>query len=312
MGDYLDADFFDELGAVASDLCRLPSLVQRLLMKLDEHSIDADGEYASVWAALTPLQGGGVPVGTMWPYFGLTAPDKWLLCDGGFVSMGTYGDLLDLLIDSTTADGGTVGTRFGYNAATAVTFTVDVATDKLLAAGHNLQNNTVVMLDNSGGALPAELGTNTKYYVVNADVNDFELATTQGGAAIDLTDAGTGTHSAYLEFAVPDLRGRVPAGLDSMGGVSANVVTDAEADRVGAGMGEELHTLTENELASHTHEAYGNTGGVPIYVNGYGYYWSSPLRDTYAAPYNQGGGGDAAHNTMQPTTFVSYIIYAGV
>ena len=31
-------------------------------------------------------------------------------------------------------------------------------------------------------------------------------------------------------FALPDLRGRMPLGLDNMGGTSANIVTNAQAD----------------------------------------------------------------------------------
>jgi hypothetical protein len=42
---------------------------------------------------------------------------------------------------------------------------------------------------------PAGLDTETVYHVVNKTANDFEVALTSGGAAVSLTDDGTGTHS---------------------------------------------------------------------------------------------------------------------
>jgi hypothetical protein len=45
--------------------------------------------------------------------------------------------------------------------------------------------------------LPAGLSANTTYYVIASGLtnNAFRIATTQGGTQIDITDAGTGTHS---------------------------------------------------------------------------------------------------------------------
>src|SRR5690606_30912733 len=58
-------------------------------------------------------------------------------------------------------------------------------------------------------------------------------------------------------FNLPDLRGRVAAGRDDMGGTSANRLTNQsgglDGDTLGASGGSETHTLTEAELASHTH-----------------------------------------------------------
>ncbi len=73
-------------------------------------------------------------------------------------------------------------------------FTVDTATDTLTAVGHTLANGDKVRLSNSGGALPAGLSANTDYYVINASTNTLQLSATSGGAAIDITGTGTGTH----------------------------------------------------------------------------------------------------------------------
>ncbi len=58
-------------------------------------------------------------------------------------------------------------------------------------------------------------------------------------------------------FNLPDLRGRVVAGEDDMGGTSANRLTDLadglNGDTLGDTGGSETETLSEAELAAHTH-----------------------------------------------------------
>jgi hypothetical protein len=57
-------------------------------------------------------------------------------------------------------------------------------------------------MSNSGGALPAPLVANTVYYGIYVGSGTYKLATTFAnaiaGTAIDLTDAGTGTHTSTL------------------------------------------------------------------------------------------------------------------
>ena len=76
------------------------------------------------------------------------------------------------------------------------TVTSDFGTDdKLDATGHGLSDTDRVMFISSGADLPAGLDSETVYYVVNKTTNDFEVSLTSGGAAVDITDDGTGTHS---------------------------------------------------------------------------------------------------------------------
>lgn len=49
----------------------------------------------------------------------------------------------------------------------------------------------------STGALPSPLTDVTFYYVVSASANTIKLSGTMGGAAINITDTGTGTHYIY-------------------------------------------------------------------------------------------------------------------
>lgn len=109
-------------------------------------------------------------------------------------------------------------------------------------------------------------------------------------------------------FALPDLRGRVIAGQDDMGGSSANTLTNAQADQLGGTLGNETHTLTTTELPAHTHggltdiDPNGGDGGS---ANDPGIdYVTSNGAGTVSG--STGGGG--AHNNVQPTFILNYII----
>jgi microcystin-dependent protein len=125
-------------------------------------------------------------------------------------------------------------------------------------------------------------------------------------------------------FNIPDLRGRVIAGQDDMGGSSANRLTTAKSgingDNLGAFGGLEDHTLTESQIPSHQHEA-GNfngvntgaaisrhfgtgstTANVPYFSE-----WGSGTPSTDSSLTSSVGGG-SAHNNVQPTIILNYII----
>lgn len=74
------------------------------------------------------------------------------------------------------------------------------------------------------------------------------------------TTYGTGDGS--TTFNLPDLRGRVPAGKDNMGGTPANRLTSAGAGitgtTLGAAGGSQSHTLDATQIPAHNHT--GTTG----------------------------------------------------
>lgn len=81
-----------------------------------------------------------------------------------------------------------------FIAGMAVGFTAVAATDVLTAQGRTFSNDDRVQLLNTGGALPAGLSPLTTYFVVNSSGSTFKLSLTSGGAAIDVTDTGSGTN----------------------------------------------------------------------------------------------------------------------
>lgn len=110
-------------------------------------------------------------------------------------------------------------------------------------------------------------------------------------------------------FNLPDLRGRVVAGQDDMGGTSANRLTGlsggVDGDVFGASGGLESHTLTTAQIPAHTHPSalynVSFTSSGPVYV---------PTSQSGSTPStidaNTGGGG--AHNNVQPTLILNYMI----
>jgi microcystin-dependent protein len=155
------------------------------------------------------------------------------------------------------------------------------------------------------------------------------LGTTYG--ALTNGSGGSGT----THFRLPDLRGRIPMGA----GTGRNVADSADltARTLGAKISDaETHTLTSAEIPAHSHPntvsgtfaANGHTHGVnsnfgAAYFAGSGFYYtegntvvangttgtganSSSASVSISNADNTGGGG--AHNNVQPSTVINFII----
>jgi uncharacterized phiE125 gp8 family phage protein len=88
--------------------------------------------------------------------------------------------------------------RITYDAGDAAAVTVVAATNVFTIKGgmwSTMAVDDVVRLSNSGGVLPSPLVPDTDYYIQSLPTTTtFTLSETAGGAAIDITDTGTGTH----------------------------------------------------------------------------------------------------------------------
>lgn len=142
------------------------------------------------------------------------------------------------------------------------------------------------------------------------------------GVTADLfTAIGTayGIGDGTTTFGIPDLRGRLVAGLDNMGGTAATRLTATTitggATTAGNSGGEQTHALVVDELAVHTHADAGHVHGNALGIVAGGGQFSgggslsggSPDTDSASAVLSNTGLG-TAHNNVQPTIVMNMII----
>jgi|688.fasta_scaffold264430_3 microcystin-dependent protein len=103
--------------------------------------------------------------------------------------------------------------------------------------------------------------------------------------------------AAIVGATVPDLRGRAPIGYGQGSGLTNRTT-------IGANTGFETHTLIESEMPLHNHSGQivfgtGSGGSSAVTITG-----NNPT----AQPPTGSTGGNGAHNNMQPSTVVNFII----
>lgn len=157
------------------------------------------------------------------------------------------------------------------------------ATDQLTVPENSaLRTGQEVVFNDNGGTAPTGLTDGGTYYVIRVSSTAIKLASTRelaaAGTAVDFTTAGSGSFS---------------------------LTYTPTASTVGEVGGEEDHVLTTSEMPSHTH-ALGlrkltstNGSGGQVAQDGGNTLVSDPT------------GGGLAHSNMQPTLFVTKIIWTG-
>lgn len=214
-----------------------------------------------------------------------------------------------------------------------------------LAAGHLVQGTPYVALYNSsdaafylrgffGNPYSIPIGGVLPYVGTSAPNSSFVLpygqavSRTTYSSAFSLMGTTFGSGDGSTTFNVPDLRGRVIAGLDNMGGSAASRLTSsyfgATATNLGATGGSESHTLTTAQLASHSHantlndpghthshnanaQAASTTGGGGFTIANYSAATINAAT-TGITINNASAGSGNAHNNTQPTMVLGLIL----
>jgi microcystin-dependent protein len=111
-----------------------------------------------------------------------------------------------------------------------------------------------------------------------------------------------GSGNGTTTFNLPDLRGRVPVGVD---------VSQNEFDELGNNGGEKTHTLTTGEMPGHSHpHSHAEGVAAPVFINGG---LEAPAPASLPGIGATGGdstsaGGSEAHNNLQPYLTLNFII----
>jgi microcystin-dependent protein len=127
--------------------------------------------------------------------------------------------------------------------------------------------------------------------------------------AVISTTFGAGNGS--TTFNIPDMRGRVAAGKDNMGGVAANRLTGTSGGvtgtTLGAVGGAEAHTMTIAEMPAHQHTIYYDQE-TPDGGSGDNAAWDLSPTTGSRNSLTSSVGSSTAHNNVQPTMVMNYII----
>jgi microcystin-dependent protein len=116
-------------------------------------------------------------------------------------------------------------------------------------------------------------------------------------------------------FNLPDMRGRVAAGKDDMGGAAANRLTNSgtgnpgvNGSTLGGVGGIDRLSLTQAQMPSHIHSAYNQGNGNITNSGGTTYTTTQGNSNTTSTSVTLPTGGGEAHPNVQPTIVLNSII----
>jgi microcystin-dependent protein len=196
----------------------------------------------------------GIPVGTILPYAGASAPYGYLLCDGGEQEIAKYRNLYNII-------GDTYGEPFrGEKLPTKLTFVLPDMRGRFPLGKHNMDNANVVPLGggfiDGGGGLPSSESIPASSFVRDRRYTIASLGTT---TTIQWQTAGVdGT----------PVVGKVFTASGPVGGTGTATlvprVDDLQAQTLGGNSGDYRNSLSITNLPQHEHDFKAlNAAGTP-------------------------------------------------
>ena len=221
------------------------------------------------------------------------------LSSGTYEGIGSTGSRLSFFTQNTEKvsilNGGNVGIG-----TTSPDYALTVVGD--ISASGTIHGATPV------GAVMAYAGSSAPTGYLLCDGSTVSRTTYSALFAVTSTTYGVGDGSST--FALPDLRGRAPFGVDAMdnsvgtGGGAASRLTGAST--LGAVSGTETQTLSTHQIPSHTHTYTHPWTNAPS--NGNSYIAGANSNDGNITYTTAAAGGDSPHQNMPPYIVLNYII----
>lgn len=185
-------------------------------------------------------------------------------------------------------------TAYAYDGTTLVS----VGGGSSAGGGETLKIGTILPF--SGGTLP------TGYLFCDGSA----ISRTEYAGLFNVIGTSFGAGDGSTTFNLPNLKGKVPVGLDS---------SDSDFDAIGETGGEKTHTLTQSELPNYNLKGlkWASSGGAitldsgshtPGYNLNYGY--NGVNEEQIDSIIINSGGSNTPHNILQPYVVVNYIIKA--
>lgn len=195
-----------------------------------------------------------------------------------------------------------------------------IGADRNVPSGWVLAAGGTIGDASSGATTRANADTASLWTLLYTSWPDAQAPVSGGrrtGAAVDF--------NAHKTIRLPDLRGRVAAGKDDMGGTAAGRLTAAGSGvagtTLGAAGGAETHRLTGGQMPRHSHHVIDaghvhevltradlvNTGRAGAHASGPSALGQTTQSATTGITIDNSGGGEA-HNNTPPTIVLNYII----